>query len=725
MGGVSDCWYDPESLTEVESSFLVSGALSPNFSRRSSNRHIEDYFGMTTRVGKPMMAGEMLDRENDFAPQFVENPLEVTSRRSLNATPAASIVGASSIQATPSITERRGPLDDTHGNDVLDEAPPPYSEYEETQRDAPQIAAIEYSSENSPQIVIAPHADFPEVSEHFAAERTERFTNLRTFSTALGSHGPPTPSTMLGSPVDGSLWPDPLQVRQPSTSTIPRRPVPSPNQLTPATSFSSAKAREAGFEIEQPPTLDRGTSSSSSPNITILPSTTPIKHTREPGRTTAYLAPFPKPQLKGVKPEDIPSRFLIYTPPLPPLSKPAPGEKESQWHKTQRLWQEDVRRATMTNASRVTWKGMKAKGTSLINKGVSKTRSSTVEFLDRVSGGAITSTTQDIVEDVGPTAVVSSTLERNSDSIQELPAASPPAELSGETSSISSTLSTPTISGMPPMNRASSVSSTGSTPRPRALDHLTLIHPPSLTLSPEEIRTEFVSTLLRTREQSRNQALVASALLPIAATIDVALVVTFGGLTQTTGVWAYQNTRGAIASKKMTRGLARSESYHVSENGAVELDTEIRGCTCGHHEDEFGCAESVAKGDKKGKLKKEQEEDKGIAMNMQSSLALEPFARYLERACLQKSFSMFPHIEAEQSSHAGIPTEDEILEAMGWAPTRRYGRDLEIAEHDGRTQKLTAEQDEDWQRKEAREDVERVVRKAAAEWVAACKGFGK
>ncbi|OAG05167.1 uncharacterized protein CC84DRAFT_1046137, partial [Paraphaeosphaeria sporulosa] len=332
-----------------------------------------------------------------------------------------------------------------------------------------------------------------------------------------------------------------------------------------------------------------------------------IKHTREPGRTTAYLAPFPKPQLKGVKPEDIPSRFLIYTPPLPPLSKPAPGEKESQWHKTQRLWQEDVRRATMTNASRVTWKGMKAKGTSLINKGVSKTRSSTVEFLDRV---------------------------------------------------------------------------------PRALDHLTLIHPPSLTLSPEEIRTEFVSTLLRTREQSRNQALVASALLPIAATIDVALVVTFGGLTQTTGVWAYQNTRGAIASKKMTRGLARSESYHVSENGA-------------------------------------QEEDKGIAMNMQSSLALEPFARYLERACLQKSFSMFPHIEAEQSSHAGIPTEDEILEAMGWAPTRRYGRDLEIAEHDGRTQKLTAEQDEDWQRKEAREDVERVVRKAAAEWVAACKGFGK
>jgi hypothetical protein len=272
---------------------------------------------------------------------------------------------------------------------------------------------------------------------------------------------------------------------------------------------------------------------------------------------------------------------------------------------------------------------------------------------------------------------------------------------------------------MTPTNRAPSVSSIGSTPKPNTLDSLTLIHPPSLTLSPEETRTEFVNALIRAREQSRNKALVASALLPFAATMDVILLVTFGGLTQTTGVWAYQNTRGAVASKKMTRGLARSESHGATEDKAVELET--RGCTCGHHESEFGCAETVPVSDKKGKSKK-KDEDRGIAMNIQASTALDPFTRYLEVACLQKSSSVFPHIEA---AHTGDPTEDEILNAIGWAPTRRYGRDLEVEEQGCATRRLSAEQDEEWQRKEAREDVERVVRKAAAEWVATCKGFKK
>ncbi|KAF2446861.1 hypothetical protein P171DRAFT_240526 [Karstenula rhodostoma CBS 690.94] len=475
------------------------------------------------------------------------------------------------------------------------------------------------------------------------------------------------------------------------------------------------------------------------------PNTTPIKHTREPGRVTAYLIPFPKPRLKGVNPENIPSRFLIYTPPLPPLSKPEPGEKESQLHKTQRLWQEDVRRATMTNASRVTWKGMKAKGKSLINKGVSKTRSSTVEFLDRASGGAITSTTQDIDEDEGITPAASSTIEQAIDSIQELPASappasappaelsalsspaelsasSPPAELSGDLSSKPSTPSTPTTSGMSQMDRVPSVSSTGSTPKPNALDSLTLIHPPSLTLSSEETRAEFVNTLMRTREQSRNKALVASALLPVAATMDVVLLVTFGGLTQTTGVWAYQNTRGVVASKKMTQGLARSESYSTPENNAVELET--RGSTRGHHGSEFDRAETVSEVDQKGKAKK-KDEDKGIAMDIQSSPALDPFTRYLELACMQKSVSIFPHIESSQHSRTADPTEDDILNAIGWTPTRRYGRDLDMEEQGGKTQRLSVEQDEGWQRKEAREDVERVVRKAAVEWVVACKCFKK
>lgn len=716
MRGLSDRSYDPKRSIAVK--VRIHLELSEPLTTLDI-RCFQEAVDMMARIGEPTMADDLHDQEDDFAPQPMENPLEVISSRSAQATPAASIVGTPSIQLTASIMERRDHLDNIHGRDDQDEAPPPYSEYEGAPRGKPQIVAVEYSRDNSPQLLVASQAGFSGFSRHGAAARSERDTNPLTSSTALGSHRPPTPSTALGSPVDESLWPDPLQTRQSSTSSVPRRPVPSAPHHTPTTTFSSAKAYEAGFGIEQPPSLDQGTSHSSSPNITTLPSTTTIRHTREAGKVTAYLIPFPKPSLYGVKPEDIPSRFLIYTPPLPPLSKPAPGEKESQWHKTQRLWQEDVRRSMMTNASRVTWKGMKAKGTSLINKGVSKTKSSTVEFLDRVSGGAIAST-QDMDEDEELTPAASSITEMATDSTQELPASSPPAELPAETYSRPPTPSTPITSVMTSMDRAPSISSTGSTPKPNALDSLTLIHPPSLPLSPNETRSEFVNTLMRTHEQSRNKALVASALLPFAATMDVILLVTFGGLTQTTGVWAYQNTRGAVASKKMTQGLARSESYIAPENHAIELET--RGCTCGHHESEFGCAETVPKADKTGKAKK-KEEDKGLAMNMQSSSALEPFTRYLELACLQKSSGMFPHIEATQS--AG-PTEDEILNAIGWTPTRRCGRDLEVEDQFGvKTHMLSAEQDEEWQRKEAREDVERVVRKAAAEWVAACKGFKK
>ncbi|KAJ4355990.1 uncharacterized protein N0V89_004015 [Didymosphaeria variabile] len=670
---------------------------------------------MAAQVENPIMACHVHQQETDFAPQLVEDPLEVTSTGSIQATPATFSITGRSIQATPGIIERQNPLDHMHGNNHdIDDAPPPYSEFEETPRDAPQIAAAEYSCDNSPQMVVAPQAEFPEVFVRGATVRSERDAYPITPQIAMGSRGPSTPSTALGSPVEESLWPGPLRLRQSSTSSIPRRPVPSQTHHAATTSFPSAKAREAGFEIEEPPSLDRAISSSTSPGITLIPSTTPLKHTRESGKVTAYLIPFPKPRLKGVSPEGIPARFLIYAPPLPPLSKPAPGEKESQWHKTQRLWQEDVRRATMTNASRVTWKGMKAKGTSLINKGVSKSRSSTVEFLDRVSGGAITSTTQDIDDDEALAPAASSTLAQASDPIQELPASSPAAELS--------TPSTPTTAGTATIDRPPSVSSTGSTPKPNALDSLTLIHPPSLTLTPEETRAEFVNSLMRTREQSRNKALVASALLPFAATMDVILIVTFGGLTQTTGVWAYQNTRGAMASQKMTRGLARSESHTNAAELPVKM--EAKGCTCGHHEGEFGCAEQVPKADKKGKSKS-KDEGMGITTNIQSSIALDPFTRYLELACLQKSYTMFPHVESAQSSHASDPTEDEILNAIGWTPTRRYGRDLDMEEQGGKTQRLSAEQDEEWQRREAREDVERVVRKAAAEWVVAYKGFKK
>ncbi|KAF1996175.1 hypothetical protein P154DRAFT_443884, partial [Amniculicola lignicola CBS 123094] len=311
----------------------------------------------------------------------------------------------------------------------------------------------------------------------------------------------------------------------------------------------------------------------------------PLRHTREPGKVTAYLIPFPKPRIKGVTPEDIPERFLVYTPPNPPLSKPAPGEKESGWHKTQRTWQEDVRKAAMSKAT--------------------------------------------------------------------------------GTDTISSSASTPPT-------------------KPQPLSELTLVYPPSLALPPEKIRSEFVDSLLRTRESSRKDAIVASSLIPLAATIDAALIVTLGGLTEVSGVWAYTSIRGTLTSKKMTEGLALAE------------------------ERDHKC--------KKGKAKKT-----AIDMRMQQSGYVEILRRYLELACVKKEFHMFPNIE----EMAGDVNEAALLDAIGWQPTRRSGADLEMEFNNKVVEKLTAEQDEYWQRQEAQMDVKRLMKKGAAEWVTWCKALGK
>ncbi|KAF2190440.1 hypothetical protein K469DRAFT_721298 [Zopfia rhizophila CBS 207.26] len=596
--------------------------------------------------------------EDEFIQQNEEYPLDVVSDYP---------------EQPPSHAARTDPLSlenvQTH-SDHPDEPPPPY---EEPIADAPQIAPVEYSCDNSPQLIVSSNPEFPEPPPRNPAR--------------LGSNLPElSPIQPLGSPAspqDSILYPAPLHPRplssHSSPHSIPRRPVSSQDT---GRTFSSAKAREAGFEI-QPPSPGRRDSSTSLPSIILVPSTEPPKHTREPGKLTAYLIPYPKPRLQGVRVEDIPDRFLVYTPPAPPLSKPAPGEKEGHWHKTQRQWQEDVRKATMSKASKATWKGMKATATIVIGRGVSLTKTTNLEFLDRVSEGAITSTAEETTE---------STDSNTTTSPQPSPGLAPNGV------------------ELPPNCplRTSSTTSLDKDTKPKTLEELTLIYPPSLPLNPEKIRTEFADSLLRTRDKSRRDAVVASSLLPLAAAIDASLIFTFGGLTEVSGVWAYSSIRGAMTSKKMTRGIV------LGEEQAAEKEVEVRGCTCGHHEHDFGSPEAIVKG--KGKAKKGS-----ITLRMQQSNQLEILKRALDIACLKRDFHMFPHIH----ENAGDVNETVVLEAIGWQPTRRQGRDLEIEFNKGRIERLSPEQDEQWQIKEAKDDVRRIMKKGASEWVSWCKSFQK
>ncbi|KAF2116529.1 hypothetical protein BDV96DRAFT_28093 [Lophiotrema nucula] len=633
--------------------------------------------------------------EEDFATPMEENPLEIFSNPSASPNPSTS---GFSLQQTPSHMVAQDPMDNIRIHDQphnnrhdFDEPPPPYEEPLAPLSDAPQIAPIEYSVDNSPQLAVAPHAGFPEPPPRNPARRSREVPGLSPLSSDIVS------------PSQDSLVPAPLAVRPSSSSngsTLSRRPVASPVNNT----FSSAKAREAGFEITSPD-LERQSSTNSLPSITLLSSTEPLKHTREPGKLTAYLIPFPKPRLKrngkGIKPEDIPERFLVYTPAPPPLSKPAPGEKETHWHKTKRVWQEDVRKASMSNASKATWKGFKSRTTILVGKGVDLTKSSNLEFLDRVSEGAIASAAEEVIE-------------REEAAELDSTASATPAELPTLTPSSESTPIFP--------KRTESNVSVHKPEKPKNLEELTLVFPPSLELTPEKIRIEFVNTLFRTREKSRKEAIIASSLFPFAAAVDATLLITFGGLMEVSGVWAYTAIRGSITSTRMTKGLAvGQEEAEAAQQDDTDAEYHVRGCTCGYHEADFG-SPTVERKDSsikdKGKAKKKKD---SINLRMQQSNHLEILKRYLDITCLKKEFNMFPLVNEESASD---PNEAAILDAIGWQPTRRFGKDLEM-EFKDKVEKLTSEQDEQWQIKEARDDLRRIMKKGAAEWVQWCKGFQK
>lgn len=94
---------------------------------------------------------------------------------------------------------------------------------------------------------------------------------------------------------------------------------------------------------------------------------------RDPHKLVAYLVPLPKPNyhkgmLHATDGAEVPTRFLIYTPPPPPLQAPAEGEKEEKIHKLQRKWQEEVRAAKQSDAKVASWKGLKGRATKGIGR---------------------------------------------------------------------------------------------------------------------------------------------------------------------------------------------------------------------------------------------------------------------------------------------------------------------------------------------------------------------
>lgn len=333
----------------------------------------------------------------------------------------------------------------------------------------------------------------------------------------------------------------------------------------------------------------------------------PIHFTRDPHKLIGYLVPFPKPQLSGTAGEQIPQRFLIYTPPPPPfMSKPKEGEKEGKVHKVQRKWAEELREAKTQNVKTMSWKGVKGNVTKGISWGMSKTKGSNLEFLNRIAS-----------------------MQDGEDHHAE------DGHTEGE-----------------------------QTKKTIKLEEMLMVYPASMPGSNEQIREEFVNTMLRSKSKAQRDSIIATGLLPVSFAIDMlaVLVWPFGGLLEVDAVWLYSSIRGAKVSRSVTKRLTSSS-------------------TSGKHD-----------------------EDK-LTLNFVPSPTIQVLERYLAAKCHERDPKLFP-------KYSVAPSETEVLEAIGWFPAHKGGEEKNW-------------EDEQFEISEVKDDVKNTFSKGAKEWDKWVKIFEK
>ncbi|KAK3673142.1 hypothetical protein LTR78_006982 [Recurvomyces mirabilis] len=277
---------------------------------------------------------------------------------------------------------------------------------------------------------------------------------------------------------------------------------------------TSAPGQYAGgsqtMTLQPPPPLPHRLSVDQQQDIS-----SPIHYTRDPHRLVAYLVPFPRPQNAPVG--TYPTRFLIYTPPPPPLSKPAEGEKETKIHKVQRKWQDEVKEAKTSTAKTMSWKGVKSKATKGISWGMCQTKTSSLEFLNRIGAGE--QTQQDNHAEDGH----------------------------NETEQTKATVK---------------------------LEEMLLVYPASMPGDSTQIREEFVNTMMRSKSKAERDAVIATGLMPVAAAIDILVTIIwpFGGLLEVDAVWAYASIRGAKTSRSVTKRLTSTSTTGKHEEDKLHLN---------------------------------------------------------------------------------------------------------------------------------------------------------
>ncbi|KAF9879643.1 hypothetical protein CkaCkLH20_03186 [Colletotrichum karsti] len=447
----------------------------------------------------------------------------------------------------------------------------------------------------------------------------------------------------------------------------------------------------------------------------------PIHYSRDPHKLIAYLVPFPKPWLGARAPaENMPTRFLVYTPPPPPLQAPPEGVKEGVTHKVQRKWQNEVRQAKQSDAKTTSWAGFKAKCTRGVDKAMQYTTTSNLDFLARVTPPPSQSTTSNLARklsikgkgkkkkdddvkgkdsvDVDEKAEESKAHDADTkvadEKAREAGVVDEKAREAGYSHDEKAREENPfeekfseekarDEKGGKSLDEAREkedheevqdddpAHGSHETKKTVGVEEIVFVYAPSMNMTPEAMREEFVNTMLRTKSKAQRDAIIATGLLPVSLAIDLVMIA-ISGLFEVNAVWAYMTIKGTKTARSVTKRIASSSKKPET------IDPE--------------------------KSEKEMEKEDKLKLTFKPAHRIDVLSRYLQAECHRVDSRLFPR-------YTSAPTEIDCLEAIGWSPAHTRGQQNW--------------EDEAWEVNDVKDDLKVVMHKGAKEWKKWCNRYEK
>lgn len=226
----------------------------------------------------------------------------------------------------------------------------------------------------------------------------------------------------------------------------------------------------------------------------------------------------------------------------------------------------------MSEAKTTSWAGFRAKLTRGVSKAMAHTTTSNVDFLSRVTPGA--SPPNSRPHSQGPRGE-----KGDADDMYD----EDPAHQSHETK------------------------------KTVEVEEMVFVYSPSMNLTPDQMRAEFINTVLRTKSKAMRDSVIATGLLPVSLAVDIVLIAV-SGLFEVNAVWAYLNIKGAKTARSVSKRLSSSTA------AANTVDPE--------------------------KPEAEMQKEDKLKLDFRPAARIDLLTRYLEAECHRVDSNYFPDYKA-------------------------------------------------------------------------------